>query len=471
MNPVARLVVPALRWRASTGYRHEGLRIEAALKLGVGGFIIFGGEAEALRQLTADLQAASSHPLLIGSDLERGGGQQLEGLTHLPAPATLGFLNAPAMVRRCAEITALEALSVGVNWVYAPNADLDIEPRNPIVQTRSFGDDPERVGNLVSAWIAAAEAYGVVTTAKHYPGHGRTTSDSHDSLPQVSASLAELEAADLRPFAAAVSAGCRAVMTAHVAYPAWDASGAPATLSPPVLRYLRDEMKFAGVTVTDALIMEGALRGGSEGRASVEAVTAGCDALLYPRRPAAVVQALDRAATSSNAKAAIDGALGRVGRLAEPTPHSSGTIDLDEHRRFSNALADLTIHALRGDSLNLVAPLDPVIVDDDVGGPYLVGPRDLFTKALKAAGVGAGRGGSRVVLVYSEPRSWKGRAFLGRRSLAALARHAPGAALVILFGHPRLLPQISGSAPVVCAWHGQPLMQEAAARWVVGRLR
>ena len=481
MNPLARLVLPALRWHARTGFAHESARIEQALALGVGGYILFGGTADAARALMRDIRAAAPHPLLFGADLERGAAQQFDGLTPLPPPAALGFLGKPDLTARCGEITAREARSVGINWVYAPVADLDIEPDNPIIQTRSFGDDPAAVSAHVTAWIRAAEAAGVVSTAKHYPGHGRTKTDSHETLPVVNAPLSELEATDLEPFAAAVAAGTRSVMTAHVAYPRWDPSGLPASLSAPILRYLRQQLSFDGVIVTDALIMAGVLNGRGEAGAAVDAVAAGDDVLLYPEDPAVVVKALDKAAAGGGAleRSRVDDALARVAHLAERANAAPTTPpDLAEDAAFADALADMSLHMLRGESLSLATPLSITIVDDDVGGPYRVGPRDLFQRRLAELGVavrqaGAGRAarGSRIVLIYAEPLSWKGRAWLGRRSLAALRRDAPGAGLIVLFGHPRLASQVPGDAPILCAWHGQPLMQYAAARWVAGRMR
>ncbi len=472
MNPFARLIFPSLRHRSRTGFAHEQPRIDVTLKLGVGGYILFGGNAAAARKLSAQLQAASPHPLLIGSDFERGGGQQMEGLTHLPAAAALGFLNDEEIAARCGSITALEARSVGINWVYAPVADLDNEPDNPIVQTRSLGDDPERVGRLVQSWVRAAERNGVIASAKHYPGHGRTTTDSHDSLPVVTTSLPELEASDLQPFRWAVAGGVRSVMSAHVAYSAWDASGLPATLSPTILGYLRHELGFTGLIVTDALIMEGALKGRGEAKACVEAVRAGCDALLYPVDSAKVAAALQAEAErddSFNARASQ--AVDAVRQMAEAVTVESTPPDLAEHRAFAAATADMAMALLRGESLNLRRPMLPVIVDDDVGGPYAVGPRDVFAKTLAAAKVRVGPGGSRVLLVYSEPRSWKGHASLSAQSVTRINREVARSQLVVLFGHPRLLSRIPGNVPVLCAWHGQPLMQEAAARWVVERLR
>jgi beta-glucosidase-like glycosyl hydrolase len=472
VSDLARLIFPALRWHARTGYGHERARIDATLKLGVGGYIIFGGKADAARRLTTDLQAASAHPLLIGSDFERGAAQQVDGLTHLPPAAALGFLDDAEVAAHCGEITASEARSVGINWVYAPVADLDIEPENPIVQTRSFGDDPEHVGRLVQAWVGGAQRNGVAACAKHYPGHGRATSDSHTSLPAVRTSLADLEATDLQPFRWAIAGGVRSVMSAHVAYPDWDASGLPATLSSQMLGYLRMELGFEGLIVTDALIMEGALRGRGEARACEDAVRAGCDALLYPVDAAAVTRAMEKAVTAdqkldARAKDAVE----RVAQLAESLKGDPVGIDIAAHREFADAVADLTLHTLRGESLNLRRPVSVVVVDDDVGGPYAVGPRGIFAKKLAGRKPVIRPGGSRLLLVYSEPRSWKGHAMLSRKSVAAIKREIPRVGLVILFGHPRLIEQIPGEVPVLCAWHGQPLMQEAAARWVVARLR
>lgn len=472
MTPVARLVFPALRWRRRTGYEHERARIERTLKLGVGGYILFGGTAEAAAAIIRDIRAAAPHALLFASDFERGVGQQFTDRTHLPPPSALGFLGNPELTARCGQVTARQARHAGINWVYAPVADLDVEPQNPIVQTRSFGDLADRVGAQVGAWVRAAEAEGVATSAKHYPGHGRTTADSHDTLPVVDAPLDVLAASDLKPFADGIAAGTRSVMTAHVAYPGWDPSGLPASLSAPMLRYLRAELGFDGVIVTDALIMEGVLRGRGAAGAVVAAVAAGADALLYPQDAEGVVKALDTADGRSLPGARIDDALARITRLADVVSATDGAApDLAEDAAFADALADMTMHVLRGEALALTQPLEIRIVDDDVGGPYAVGPRDLFHRRLTELGIRMGKGGSSLVLVYCEPRSWKGRAMLGDVSLAAIRRVAPSPSLIVLFGHPRLEGQLEGQAPVLCAWHGQPLMQHAVARWVAARLR
>jgi beta-glucosidase-like glycosyl hydrolase len=394
----------------------------------------------------------------------------LHGRVLRQPPVALGYLDDLEASHAAALITATEARAVGINWNFAPVCDLDLEPRNPIVQTRAFGADPDRVGAHVAAWVRGCQEHGVLACAKHYPGHGRTLVDSHAELPVVGTAGAELQRVDVAPFAAAIAAGVGSVMSAHVAYPAWAPDGRAATYAPEILGYLRGPLGFDGLVVTDALIMAGALAQQAEAPATVSAVAAGCDVLLYPRDVPGVVAALDAARGGALPAARADEAVARVEAAArrwEEAPSDPEDLDLAAHVAFADEVADRAVHVLRGEPPALHPPLSVSLVDDDVGGPYSIPPRDVFHDTLRSAGVTlAPRGGSRVVLVYAEPRSWKGRADLGPRSLAQLERLAPGAAVVVLFAHPRLAAQIPGTAPIVCCWHGQPLMQRAAARWV-----
>jgi beta-glucosidase len=468
MTPRARLVCPALRWRRGS-FKSERTKIEQALAAGVGGFILFGGTRSAVAALTSALRGTAGRPLLLGSDFERGPGQQVRGLTELPPPAALGYLNDLDATYACGQITGTEARAVGLTWVFAPVCDLDVESRNPIVQTRAFGADPRLVGSHAAPWIKGCQEHGVMACAKHYPGHGRTTTDSHEGLPVVTGSAAELQA-EAAPFAAAVQAGVASVMPAHVAYPGWDPSGSAATFSKPILDYLRTTLAFDGLVVTDAFIMAGATAAAPEGVAAVAAVNAGCDMLLYPTDWAGVVRELEHVDPDR-----ADHALARYGAAVDPVawPRGSSTLDegeLAEHQRFADGLADRAVHLVRGERPQLGTTLSITVVDDDVGGPYTIPPRDVFARTLAAQGVRFPRNRTpdtrHLILVYAEPRSWKGRADLGSQSLATLERLVPGASLVILFAHPRLARQIPGDVPVLCAWHGQSLMQRAAARWV-----
>ena len=466
----ARLVFPALRARGGGGvFTHERAKITAALAAGVGGFILFGGTRASVTALTRALRLEAKRGLLIGSDLERGPGQQFRGLTELPPPAALGFVDDLDATYMAGTITATEARAAGVCWAFAPVCDLDLEQRSPIVQTRSFGPDAARVGAHAAKWIAGCQEHGVMACAKHYPGHGRATTDSHEGLPVVETTMDELRLTDALPFGAAVQAGVASVMSAFVAYPRWDPSGAAAAFSRPILGYLRDPLGFKGLVVTDAFIMGGATAAQSEGPAAIAAVTAGCDALLYPTDWQAVIRALDDVP-----EARVDEAAGRYDTALKAWGSGGvGMLDaamLAEHQRFADGIADRAVHVVRGDAPRLTGPFAVSVVDDDVGGPYSIPSRDVFAGALAKDGQRITRyptpGTRHLVLVYSEPRSWKGRGDLGERSLAHLERLAPSAHLVVLFGHPRLAAQIPGDAPIVCAWHGQALMQRAAVRWV-----
>jgi beta-glucosidase-like glycosyl hydrolase len=469
--PIARLVMPALRARPGNGFAHEARAIAEAFDLGVGGFIIFGGTVESVRRLTADLLRRAERSLLLASDLERGAGQQIEGLTEFPPPLALAALDDAAAVRWVASVTAREARAVGINWVFAPVADLDVVPDNPIVQTRAFGAEPQRVATMVRNWVEGCQAAGALACAKHFPGHGRTSVDSHVTLPVVDARRDTLEATDLVPFGVAVEAGVASVMTAHVAFPGLDPEGLPATLSGPILADLRERLGFEGLVVTDALIMDGALVGRRESDAALEAIRAGVDVLLYPNDPRRVCDAFDQAvAAGTLPRERLAQSLERYDRAlaqaTEPTPPvTRGPYESAD--RLADALLEQGM--LRGAAPRLAAPLDLVVVDDDLGGPYPPGPSDYVAGALGSELAGRYTEGSRVVLAFAEPRAWKGRSGFGPEARDALAHSAPGADLVVLFGHPRLADEIPSDAPVLLAWHRQRLMQEAVARWLRAR--
>jgi len=467
----ARLILPALRSQPLSGFGHEAGRIADSLEIGVGGFIIFGGTAESVRKLTADLLRRAGRPLLLAADLERGAGQQISGLTEFPPPMALASLGDPTVVRWAASVTAQEARAVGINWIFAPVADLDVLPENPIVQTRAFGDDPNEVATCVRQWIEGCQSAGALACAKHYPGHGRTAVDSHIALPVVEAPAAALRSTDLLPFTVAIESGVASIMTAHVAYPTLDDSNLPATLSRRLLGELRTKSRFEGLVVTDALIMDGALSGRRESDAAVQAVQAGADLLLYPNDPRRVRDALEASLASGTvSRERLDQSLARYERAlataTAPTPPvTRGPYDSAE------ALADALLKQgmARGAPPTLVGPLDLVVVDDDIGGPYPPSPSDYVHRSLGPELIGRYSGGSRVVMIFAEPRAWKGRSDLGSASREALAHHGAGADLLILFGHPRLLEELPGRPPVLIAWHRQRLMQEAVARWLGGR--
>lgn len=472
MMRTSQLLLPAIRWDPVTRYSRAEPVVNAALAQGVGGFVLFGGEANAVRAMTVDITRRSTTPILIGADLERGAGQQFRGATQLPPLAAIGALDDLSVTRQAAALTAREARAVGVNWIFAPVADLDIESRNPIVGTRAFGADPVRVAAQVTAWIEGCHSEGVLCCAKHFPGHGRTTTDSHAALPVVEATREELET-DLTPFRAAVVAGVDAIMTAHVAFPALDPGEVPATLSAPVLEtLLRRELGFEGPVVTDAMIMQGVLGDDDEGLASVRALSAGCDVLLYPSDFEAVADAIDRAHGNELKRARLARALSRVNALAAQAPAAQGAWGRSVDRAWAVATATRTLRFERG-SADIEREFDLITVDDDLGGPYPPPSRSAFLHGLRDAGFDPipveELDGARpaVVAVYADIRAWKGTAAI-REVAATRVRSALEArpdAVVILFGHPRLARLLPGENLVI-GWGGEEIMQRAASRWL-----
>lgn len=531
MNEWAGLFLEALRldrWPASRVRDRAG----AALERGTGGFVLFGGDAEEVADLTGELRRTAARPLWIAADLERGAGQQFRGATELPPPAALAAHPEREEVARMAgRLTGREARALGVNWVLAPVLDLDAEPRNPIVGTRSFGADPQLVARLGRSWIGACQGEGVAACAKHFPGHGRTVADSHATLPVVTAPRPVLER-DLEPFRAAVGR-VATVMTAHVAYPALGADG-PATFSPSVLAgLLRGELGFRGVVASDAMIMEGFRRASStgarpadEGRLAARAVAAGCDVLLYPRDLSVAVAGIAAAAEHDPAFAArARDALERSRELCVRYP-ADGRGEGAAARAAGHPERVLEVAAAcvggrgspAGAGLARDRPTWVVRLADGAeaeGGAELPGsaggrepPGRALAEELRGlgwtvAGVGelapggpetgrrrrggpepgadaepgAGRGETgeppaeqTVLVVDATPRAWRNRARLSEEAVRSVRRAAAaGPVWTVVLGHPRVLGQLG--VPGCWAWAAEPLMQRAAARWLDARLR
>ena len=478
MSEIAELFYPAIRWETAHGYESQREAITQALNIGVGGFILFGGPSEHVVALTEDLQTRSRVPLLIGADLERGAGQQFAGETALPPLAGIASLEDVQAIRRAAAVTAREARELGINWIYAPDCDLDVEPNNPIIGTRSFGSDPERVGEFAAAWIDACQAEGVLASAKHFPGHGRTTSDSHKELPSVDVSAETLRNNDLIPFRRAIERGVASVMSAHVAFPALDPSGAPGTLSKPILTdLLRQQLQFTGLVVTDALIMEGVL-GGGEAEAVIRALDAGCDCLLYPSDIVGAEKAIQRAIDDKRLDAdRIQQSIERRRRWARWAALSRETNrPKRDETAWAAQLAEQVVHILQGRMPRLPRSWNLVIVDDDIGGPYPPPPRDPLIATLQAGGIDLVVGdqpateevGATVIALFGDIRAWKGRPGYSENAKESVRRALESAGnrerLIIQFSHPRLAKELKTDAPILCAWGGEGVMQKAAAR-------
>ncbi|MEV4562705.1 beta-N-acetylhexosaminidase [Nonomuraea sp. NPDC049419] len=257
-------------------------------KYHLGGVILFPHNVKSTSQvvgLTNGLQRASAKvPLIIGTDQENGLVSRMSALmTKFPGAGDIGDTKDTDLARQVAKATGEELRALGVNLDFAPVADVNVNPRNPVIGRRAYDDDPRRAAKMVAAAVKGFGEAKIAATAKHFPGHGDTSVDSHTGLPIIKHTKAQWERLDAPPFKAAIDAGVDAVMSAHIVFPKLDPSGDPATLSKPILTgLLREKLGFKGVISTDALNMAGARKKYDDGEVAVRAVLAGADLLLMP---------------------------------------------------------------------------------------------------------------------------------------------------------------------------------------------
>ncbi|HYE14576.1 MAG TPA: glycoside hydrolase family 3 protein, partial [Pyrinomonadaceae bacterium] len=277
------------------GDRKAELKRQLA-ELALGGVIVRGGSPKELAALTNELQTTARLPLFVAADYERGLRMQMKSGTPFTNNMGVAAAGDTRAAYEQAKVTAMEARAVGVNWLFGPVADLNNNPDNPVINVRSFGESPRRVGEFVAAAVRGARDGGALSTAKHFPGHGDTAVDSHIGLATIRADRARLDRVELVPFRAAINAGVGAVMTAHVALPQVTGDELPASLSPKVTTdLLRRELKFDGLVVTDSLGMGAITRGFPGGEAAARAIKAGADVALGSPDPKLAVEAIERA--------------------------------------------------------------------------------------------------------------------------------------------------------------------------------
>ena len=316
--------------------------VELVERFEIGGFMFWRGNPTAQALLTNDLQKRSRIPLLIAQDMEWGAGMRLSETTTFPRAMALGAARRPELVRAMGRAVAREARAIGVHMNYAPVADVNNNPDNPVINVRSFGEHPDLVGDMTAAYILGMKEGGLLSAVKHFPGHGDTDVDSHSGLPILTLGRARLDSLELLPFIRSIEAGADAIMVAHVALPEIEhGETVAATLSKPIITgILRQDLRFDGLVITDAMRMEAIVDEFGAGEAAVRAVEAGIDLILmsndfYAARRA-VLQAVDS------------------GRISEET------IDLAV-RHVLRAKFQAGLHAY--------VPIDLASLRDDVGDP------------------------------------------------------------------------------------------------------
>lgn len=260
----------------------------------VGGFVLFRGGVEEQIKLINELQALSKVPLLFSADFENGVTQRVPGGTTFPTMMALGAANDPYLTRRMGEVIAKETKALGVHQNYAPVTDVNNNPGNPIINTRSFGESPDLVAKLSDAYLTGIQKGGIIATSKHFPGHGNTDTDSHSSLPVLSMTKKEMQKVELKPFRSNIKNGVISIMVGHLGIKSYDKDAlVPASLSKNIVtNLLKTDLKFAGLVVTDALNMHSITNSYSSGDAALLAFEAGNDCLLFPESEADSYNAL-----------------------------------------------------------------------------------------------------------------------------------------------------------------------------------
>src|SRR5262245_60551927 len=291
----------------------------------IGGIVLFRGPVYESVMLINRMQELAKYPLLISADLEAGSGMRFDDTVNFPWNMAIAATGNPDYARRSGELTGREARAMGIQQIYAPVADVNNNAANPVINVRSYGEDPAQVAKFVAAFVAGAQSAGVIATAKHFPGHGDTAVDSHRGLPEIDVTRERLNSVELVPFRAAVKAGVGAVMDGHIALPRIDSTvitplprdrklkpietdeaaeivvekgTMPTTLSSVVNSILRNDLHFDGLIVTDAMSMSGLTLYFTQEEASVRALEAGADQLLKPADPDAAFRGVVSAVKS-----------------------------------------------------------------------------------------------------------------------------------------------------------------------------
>jgi len=462
----------------------------------LGGVIYFGQnvrDAAQVAALSAGLQRAARGqpphlPLLIGTDQEGGIVSRLAGVTTVfPGQMAAGATRDPALIRAQEQATGSAMRALGVNLDYAPVADVNVDPANPVIGIRSFGADPALVATMTAAAVDGFHQAGEVTVAKHFPGHGDTGVDSHTGLPVIHHTLRQWWAIDAPPFQAAIRAGVDEIMIGHIEVPALDDSGQPASLSRKVVTgLLRDRLGYQGVIVTDSLQMGGVLLGHTPAQIAVQAVQAGCDQLLMPADPGVAYHAILRAVRRGQiSPAQLDAAVTRVvslkiarGLLSEPAVSPSAVAgaentppqtDLSQHlanRSITVAADESPPSSGAGDTERLL-PLRSKRVY--VAGPAAAGLTAALQPDLAATGgrIVASAADAQVIVAATENAvSDPAQQRLVRRLVAT------GTPVVLLAtGLPYDLGLFRGLTAAVASYSSSGVSLNAAAGVLTGRLR
>jgi beta-N-acetylhexosaminidase len=485
---------------------------------GVGGIVMSIGLPLSYAAKLNELQMRAKVPVLIASDMENGPGMRLGNIyalpsllpqgggTTFPPVMALGATGSEDLAFKLGQVLGSEARAIGVHMSFGPVLDVNSNPRNPIINTRSFGENPEMVGRLARAYIRGARSMGLMTTGKHFPGHGDTDVDSHLDLPTIRADRAHLDSIDLPPFRAAVAEGIDAIMTAHIAVVGVEGPNAgPATLSRGFMTgILRDDMHFGGVLFTDAMTMGGVAKRYGATEPLIMAMEAGADVLLMPRDvPTAIETVLGAVKSGRLTEARIDASVRRIleakaraglreGRLVDlnavdrivAIPAHTEVAEEIARRSITLAQDRMNLVPLAGDSTKRILSITYADQSDLIAGraftpilearlPLTESVRvDARTTDAEYATLGAQADSAEVVLVsaYVSPREFAGTVGAQQGFSRFVEKLAlSGKRIIVLsFGSPYLLSAFPSVSSYLLAWGGSPISQRAAALALLG---
>jgi beta-glucosidase-like glycosyl hydrolase len=474
------------------------------------GTVVLGDPLSAASTLN-HLQRLARVPLLTAGDFEFGVGMRIRGATQLPRAMAFGAAGDERLTEEAGRMTAAEMRALGVHVNFAPVADVNNNPRNPVINTRSFGEDPARVGALASAFVRGLQQGGVLATLKHFPGHGDTDVDTHVGLATLPHDRSRLDALELVPFRAGIAAGAESVMTGHLALPGiGEADGVPATLSRKAVDLLRQDLKFNGLVFTDSLKMAAVAKMASPGEIAVRAVEAGNDIVLDSPDPDAAVTGLADALRSG--RLSMDRVNASVTRILEAKARlklqNGAAVDLERvadrvggraHQAVADSVAERAVTLLKDErsQVPMTVPPDAQVLHlsvlDYPAGWRLSPPGRVFIPALKAQWPAitaielsdrsttadlelvramAPRFDAIVVAVYVRAASGSGRMDLAPslvRLVQDLTRSAGTRPMIVcLFGNPYVASLLSDAASVLLTYDFSIASERAAARALRG---
>jgi beta-N-acetylhexosaminidase len=497
----------------------------------VGGFVWFTANVYEMAMHIKRLQAASRIPLLMSADMEAGIGMRLADTTFWPPAMAVAATGDPSFAERQGRATAIEARAVGINHILAPVADVNINPDNPVINARSYGEDPHDVARYVTAFIRGVQSEGVLTTAKHFPGHGDTHIDSHRAIATIDASRERLNAVELVPFKAAIDANVDSVMMGHLAVPALDpttmeirgdglrenrytgdhhneapeAAAIPATLSRAMIEdVLRKQLGFRGLVVTDAFDMGALTEHFDAGEAAVRAIEAGEDQILMPTNADAAIDGVKAAVASGRIPMSrIDASVQRI--LDAKSRVKKSVIDPDEifrvvdsaeSRKLANEIATKALTLVRDEGHAFPLTRDTrvleLVISDfaEAANPLGELDRDLRRRLANTPRVimldahahdddippilDAAKNAD-VVLIALAIRARSGAGHLAipdsaKRAIEQLATMNVKR-IGIAFGSPYLLRELPSLPTYICAYGPQPVLQSAVNRALFGETK